>query len=436
MGEAIWRHLGGDSWRVTSAGTRPAGFVHPLAIAALKDGGIPDDGLHSKSTADVQNQKFDLVVTVCDAASQSCPTFPQPVRCLHWPFLDPAKPLSKDESLADFIAVRDAIYQRIKNFLHAESLMPKPAAPTGGQAKLRFDGRAANTAIWLARRALAEDLHEQVDVTSAAIIPESAVGSADFVSRNKGVVCGLEVCRIIVSEFGQTVQFETRVSDGDDVAPGQPLATLRGPARAILLLERTCLNFLGRLSGVASLTAQYVAQVRGTKAQVFDTRKTTPGWRALEKYAVRCGGGSNHRMGLYDGILIKDNHLALCRQLPANQQAQVDQVIAQARTWLQANRPDAKPPIRIEVEVDSIDQFRRAIGANPDIVLLDNMPLDTMGQCVAIRDQTTPQVLLEASGGINLQTIGDISKTGVDRISVGALTHSAVNFDIGLDWRA
>ena len=435
MAEAIWRHLAGADWTIISAGTRPAGYVHPWAIAALKEAGFPTADLHSKSLEEFRSRHFDYVITVCDAAQQNCPVWPATVRRLNWPISDPAKPIRTDESLAEFIAVRDAIRSRIQNFLRSESLGHKNAAPTDRTLKIPFDDRAARTALWLARRALYEDLHDQVDLTSSAIIPESAVGSANFVSRKSGVVCGLEVCRLIVAEFGNgLLTFESKIADGDTVQRGSVIAAIRGPARSILLLERTCLNFLGRLSGVSTLTAQFVNKVRGTNCVVLDTRKTTPGWRALEKYAVRCGGGVNHRMGLYDGILIKDNHLSLCRQLPGTDQRQIDQVIEKARAWLQANLSAANPQIPIEVEVDSADQLRLAIKANPNIILLDNMTPDAIQQCVEIRNQLAPQILLEASGGVDLDSISEIARTGVDRVSIGALTHSAVNFDIGLDW--
>ena len=435
LAEALWRHLAGDEWTVVSAGTRPAGYVHPWALAALKEAGIPANDLHSKSLDGFRERHFDYVITVCDAAQQDCPVWPASVCRLSWPFPDPAKSIRADESLTEFVAVRDAIRNRIQNFIRSESIANKVATPTDQLPKIHFDDLAARTAQWLARRAISEDLDDQVDLTSSAIIPESALGSANFVSRKTGIVCGLEVCRLIVAEFGNDkLAFESKIVDGDSVKCGSVIATIRGPARSILLLERTCLNFLGRLSGISTLTSQFVERVRGTKCVVLDTRKTTPGWRALEKYAVRCGGGVNHRMGLYDGILIKDNHLALCRQLRDGGTLQIDQVIERARLWLDSNLSDVNPRIPIEVEVDSASQLRLALGANPDMVLLDNMSTDELRQCVGIRNELAPHVLLEASGGVDLNSISEIARTGVDRVSVGALTHSALNFDIALDW--
>jgi nicotinate-nucleotide pyrophosphorylase (carboxylating) len=297
-----------------------------------------------------------------------------------------------------------------------------------------FDDRAARTALWLANRALAEDLQGQLDLTSAALISDAAVGRARFVSRVNAVVCGIEVCRLIVSHFGSGIQFFPVLRDGDSIASGTVLATIEGNARSILQLERTCLNFLGQLSGVSTLTAQFVRQVAGSPCEILDTRKTTPGWRALEKYAVRCGGGRNHRLGLYDGILIKDNHLAICDQLPGAEHVTVDDAVRRARDWLNKHHPPVSTHIPIEVEVTSIEQLALALTAQPDIVLLDNMALDQLTECVALRDRVAPGVKLEASGGVRLETVAAIAATGVNRISIGALTHSAPNVDIGLDW--
>jgi nicotinate-nucleotide pyrophosphorylase (carboxylating) len=207
------------------------------------------------------------------------------------------------------------------------------------------------------------------------------------------------------------------------MSPGTELATIAGPMRAILAAERTALNFLQRLSGVATLTRRYV-DATGGKAQVLDTRKTTPGWRLLEKYAVRMGGGHNHRVGLYDGVLIKDNHLAAL----GGGVAAVPRAVAAARQHA--------PGLPVEVEVDTWDQFEAALACRPDIVLLDNMPLDLLRRCAARRREVAPGVLLEASGGVNLQTIEPIAASGVDRVSVGAVTHSATAMDIALDYRA
>ncbi|HEY1380714.1 MAG TPA: carboxylating nicotinate-nucleotide diphosphorylase [Gemmataceae bacterium] len=290
---------------------------------------------------------------------------------------------------------------------------------------------AAETAA--ARRlidlALAEDLHSAGDVTSAATIPAGAPGRAAAVARAAGVVAGLPVAALVCEAVDPALTFIPAVADGTAVAPGTELATVAGPMRSILTAERTALNFLQRLSGVATLTRRYVDQLaprdsRGANCQILDTRKTTPGWRVLEKYAVRMGGGHNHRVGLYDGVLIKDNHLAALGGGPAA----VPRAVAAARAHA--------PGLPVEVEVDTWEQFEAALACRPDIVLLDNMPPELLRRCAERRAEVAPGVLLEASGGVNLQTVGAIAATGVDRVSVGALTHSAAALDIALDYRA
>ena len=270
--------------------------------------------------------------------------------------------------------------------------------------------------------ALAEDLGPTGDVTSRATISADTPGRAAVVARAAGVVAGLPVAELVCQAVDPALAFAPAVADGTAVRPGTELATLAGPMRSVLTAERTALNFLQRLSGVATLTRRYVAAAGGG-AQVLDTRKTTPGWRLLEKYAVRTGGGHNHRVGLYDGVLIKDNHLAALGGGPAA----VPRAVAAARAHA--------PGLPVEVEVDTWEQFEAALGCRPDIVLLDNMPPDLLRRCAARRAAVAPGVLLEASGGVNLQTIGAIAATGVDRVSVGALTHSAVALDIALDYR-
>jgi nicotinate-nucleotide pyrophosphorylase (carboxylating) len=294
---------------------------------------------------------------------------------------------------------------------------------------------AAQAARWLIRRALEEDLGDRGDLTTDGLLPAGARGAAQLVTRQAGVICGLAICRLIVDEFARDLRLETRVEDGARVDRGAVLATIRGSARELLMYERTCLNFLGRLSGVASLTARFVDAVTGTKARILDTRKTTPGWRLLEKYAVRCGGGDNHRLGLFDGVLIKDNHIALCEHLEAGRIG-IAEAVARSRTWVRQHvgaSPD-RTPVAIEVEVDSLEQLRAVVAERPDIVLLDNMPVAELRKCVEFRDARAPHLLLEASGGIGLDHVAAVASTGVDRISVGALTHSATNFDVGLDW--
>ena len=215
------------------------------------------------------------------------------------------------------------------------------------------------------------------------------------------------------------------VTDGDSVEAGTVLAFIAGPMRELLAMERTALNFLQRLSGVATLTARFVQAVRGTNAVILDTRKTTPGWRALEKYAVRCGGGRNHRSGLFDAVLIKDNHLAWIES-----HDQADPIGAA----ISAARAGAPAGTVIEVEVDTLDQLDRALECRPDIILVDNIGPHGLAEAVRRRDERAPGVKLEASGGVSLATVADLARTGVDRISVGALTHSAPALDIGLDF--
>ncbi len=262
------------------------------------------------------------------------------------------------------------------------------------------------------------------DLTGIATIPPNARGAARFVARSAGSIAGMPVLEMVAWRFGLPTWYRAEVRDGDRVEPGTSIAYVAGEMRLLLAMERTALNFLQRLSGIATLTARFVAEVAGTKAVILDTRKTTPGWRALEKYAVRCGGGTNHRLGLYDAVLIKDNHLAW---LQAGGDP-IGRAVAAAR--------DQAPPNTkfIEVEVDTLDQLDRALECRPDIVLIDNLGPDLLAEAVRRRDERAPGVLLEASGGVNLATVRALALSGVDRISVGALTHSAPALDIGLDF--
>jgi nicotinate-nucleotide pyrophosphorylase (carboxylating) len=271
--------------------------------------------------------------------------------------------------------------------------------------------------------ALEEDLGARGDLTSQATIPADRTGRAVLVARTSGVVAGLMAAEMTFLRVDLDIAFAHHVPDGAAVGPGKWLATVRGRTRSILMGERTALNFVQRLSGVATATRRYVDAVSGLPARILDTRKTTPGWRLLEKYAVRCGGGHNLRTGLYDGILIKDNHLAAVGPQPAA----VAEAVRLARA---AHGTD----IPLEVEVDDLAQFDVALTARPDIVLLDNMTPEQLREAVRRRDAVAPGVLLEASGGVTLATVRAIAETGVDRISVGALTHSAPALDIGLDY--
>ncbi|HEX4017692.1 MAG TPA: carboxylating nicotinate-nucleotide diphosphorylase [Frankiaceae bacterium] len=269
-------------------------------------------------------------------------------------------------------------------------------------------------------RALAEDLgsgdpgSSAVDVTSAATIPLDLQGIADVRTRAAGVAAGLEVAALVFARTGANVTLVAR--DGDRVQPGDVVLTAEGPVRRLLTVERTMLNLLCHLSGIATLTARWVDAVEGTGARIRDTRKTTPGLRALEKYAVRCGGGVNHRMGLWDAALIKDNHVAAAGG------------VATAFRLVR----EAFPGATVEVECDTIAQVKEAIAAGADLILLDNMSLADLRACVEL----APATLLEASGGLTLDSAHDVAATGVAYLAVGALTHSAPILDLGMDLRS
>ncbi|HEY2783713.1 MAG TPA: carboxylating nicotinate-nucleotide diphosphorylase [Fimbriiglobus sp.] len=275
----------------------------------------------------------------------------------------------------------------------------------------------------LVEMALAEDLGPAGDRTSESVISAGARGVAAFVARSGGVIAGLSAVELVAAAVSHDLAFQSKVNDGTKVEPKTVIATIEGPLRALLVSERTALNFLQRLSGIATLTRKYVEAVAGTKAKVLDTRKTTPGWRLLEKYAVRMGGGANHRVGLFDGVLIKDNHLA-------GLSGDIRKAISLARSF------PANAGLPIEVEVDSLDQLDLALLEKPEIVLLDNMGPDLLCEAVLRRNLASPSTHLEASGGVTLDTIRSIAETGVDRISVGALTHSAPALDIALDYQS
>jgi len=289
--------------------------------------------------------------------------------------------------------------------------------------------------------ALTEDtgsptLNGAVDCTTQSVIPATATASASFVSRASGIICGIEIAKLAIATLAPDLELDCHINDGDQLQPGDKIATFRGSAHQILTMERTCLNFMCRLSGISTLAARFTDQVKGTDVKVLDTRKTTPGYRRLEKYAVACGGGDNHRMGLYDAVMIEDNHLAFYRAWNKESKDAIVEGLQLARDWVekhQATLPNGAQTV-VQLEVDTLEQFERALPSKPDIVLLDNMTNDQLTTAVNRRNEAAPGVLLEASGGVNLDTIGAIAKTGVDRISIGALTHSAVNFDIGLDW--
>lgn len=265
------------------------------------------------------------------------------------------------------------------------------------------------------RAALAEDLGRAGDITAQALIPEGVRWAAEVATRQAGVVSGLACVRLAILALDPAAGIAFQAADGDRVAPGQVLARITADARALLAAERTALNLLGRLSGVATLTRAFVDAVEGTGARIADTRKTTPGLRALEKAAVAHGGGVNHRFGLDDAILIKDNHIAVC--------GGVGEAVRRARAH-------AGHLVRIEVEIDRPDQLEEALAGGPDVVMLDNFALDDLREAVRL---TAGRAVLEASGGVSLTTVRAIAETGAQVISVGALTHSAPVLDVGLD---
>jgi nicotinate-nucleotide pyrophosphorylase (carboxylating) len=264
--------------------------------------------------------------------------------------------------------------------------------------------------------ALDEDLGAAGDITTNSIIPAEATGEAAIVAHQAGVVAGLDLAEAAFKALDPGIRFTRIAADGGRIAAGGKIATVAGKTRALLTGERAALNFLGRLSGIATLTASYVEAVSGTGARIACTRKTTPGLRVLEKYAVRAGGGINHRYGLYDAILVKDNHIAASGGL------------ANALARLASQRGHI---VRIEVEVDTLDQLAEALKFPIDAVLLDNMDRETLRKAVKL---AAGRVVTEASGGVTLETVREIALTGVDVISVGALTHSPRNLDSSLEW--
>jgi nicotinate-nucleotide pyrophosphorylase (carboxylating) len=265
------------------------------------------------------------------------------------------------------------------------------------------------------RAALREDLGRAGDITSMATIPAGRLATATIGVRKSGALSGLALARAAFGLIDPSLSFKAHMADGATLVPGALVADISGDARAVLSAERVALNFLGRMSGIATLTAAYVQAVAHTHARIVDTRKTTPGLRAFEKYAVRCGGGMNHRFGLDDAILIKDNHIAVAGGVsPA----------------LRAAKMAAGHLVKIEIEVDNLDQLAEVLAEGADVVLLDNMSPAMLARAVAL---VAGRIKTEASGGVNLETVAAIAESGVDMISVGALTHSAPVLDLGLD---
>ncbi len=278
----------------------------------------------------------------------------------------------------------------------------------------------------LIRMAMEEDLGSG-DVTTNLLFKDGTIAEARVVSREEIVVAGMPVLEEILRQYDERLKMIPYFRDGQSAHVGNKLATIRGPLRSMLSVERVMLNFLQRLSGIATMTSRYVRAIKGTKAKIYDTRKTIPGWRLLEKYAVRCGGGYNHRLGLYDGILIKDNHMA---ELGSSFPARIRRLVEDAK--------NVKKIKFIAVEVDHVDDQLNHVLKIPgiDIVLLDNMGQWQLRHAVEMRDEmcgTGKGPLLEASGNVNLNNVCEIAQCGVDRIAVGAITHSASAVDIGVD---
>jgi len=297
--------------------------------------------------------------------------------------------------------------------------------------QLTWDATLEDDLRQLVRLAVREDLDRHYDWTTVALVSPDARGRAAIIAREAGVVVGLRAVPVVIDEMHAAIDFAPLAKDGDEVSAGTTLAELAGSARDLLTCERPLLNLVARLSGIATLTRQYAREIEGTKARIYDTRKTTPGLRRLEKYAVRCGGGHNHRTGLFDAVLIKDNHLAIARE---NAISSAD-AVRRAREFIAQLGSEHLPnEMLIEVEIDRLDQIDDVLAVGPDIVLLDNMSCDQLQNAVSRRNEFAPHIELEASGGVSLSTVREIAQTGIERISVGALTHSAKGLDIALDW--
>ena len=292
---------------------------------------------------------------------------------------------------------------------------------------MRPDDRELENLRSLLALARGEDLGSG-DVTGE-LLPADLRARGRFVAREGMVVCGAAFLAPIAAAYDSNIRTTVSAGEGDSVAAGAALAEWTGPARGVLAAERVALNFLQRLSGIATATRRYVDAAAGGSAEIYDTRKTTPGWRRLEKYAVRCGGGRNHRMGLHDAVLVKDNHLAALAKAGHG-----DPLSAIAAGFDEARRRLDDSGF-IEVEVDTLEEFQAAVSLGADVILLDNMTPDQMRQAVALRDQAGlgGRLALEASGGVNLANVREVADTGVDRIAIGAITHSAVAVDIGFD---
>ncbi|HEX4131339.1 MAG TPA: carboxylating nicotinate-nucleotide diphosphorylase [Pirellulales bacterium] len=302
--------------------------------------------------------------------------------------------------------------------------------------QVQWDDSVADDCRQLIRLTVREDLGRLYDWTTLALVPAEAQASAVIAARKPGVVAGVRAIELAVHEYDPRLTVMPHVADGDRVVAGGAIAELSGSARSMLAAERPILNLLGHMSGVATLARAFVDAVAGTKARIYDTRKTLPGYRLLDKYAVRCGGATNHRTGLFDGILIKDNHLALGAHEAGTAHYTPAVAVRRAREFLAGlDVQQADQPLLVEIEVDGLEALPEVLAEEPDVVLLDNFPVAALRAAVAMRDAASPGVELEASGGIRLENVAEIARAGVDRISVGGITHSAAWFDVGLDWR-
>lgn len=292
----------------------------------------------------------------------------------------------------------------------------------------------------IVRLSVREDLDRGQDWTTISLVGPDGQGRAAMVARQAGAIAGLRALSVVVDEMYAAIDVLLRANDGEQVNAGAVVAEISGSARDMLTCERPMLNIVGRLSGIATLTSEYVKRVAGTDTRICDTRKTIPGWRRLEKYAVHCGGGRNHRTGLFDAILIKDNHLAVAAAENLSPAQAVRRArdfatsLAEAQGQVDLPRYVATASMLIEVEIERLEQLDDVLREGPDIVLLDNMRPDELRRAVARRNEIAPQVELEASGGVTLESVREIAITGVERISVGGLTHAAQWLDVALDW--
>lgn len=303
-----------------------------------------------------------------------------------------------------------------------------PTAPDHRHPPVLSDFISVYDLAALVHRSREEDMSPvPVDLTSEWVVAEQAQGSAVIRARQEGVLAGAAVLATVAAAYDLSIKLAEVLPDGSALKAGEVIAKVHGPLRSLLAMERVALNFLTHLSGIASLTRRYVQAIQGTAARIYDTRKTLPGLRGIEKYAVVCGGGCSHRLGLYDAVLVKDNHIA---HVPLGELPQtIRKLVAMAKSA-------SAGPRFVEVEVDGLEQLRAVLPCGINAVLLDNMPPEVIRQAVKMRDELAPRVELEASGGITLATVRAIAGTGVERISVGALTHSAPALDIGMDIEA